>query len=85
MLSIVFGGAGVIVGIIIVKVIPLLNITSDNDMVQLLFGGDKFFPLLSFGDILLVVLQLAAVTVITVIYPVKVATGIAPLDAISRD
>ena len=85
MLSGVFGGAGIIIGIIIVKVIPILNITSDNDMVQLLYGGDKFFPLLSFTDILLVVLQLAAVTVITVLYPVKVATGIVPLDAISRD
>jgi putative ABC transport system permease protein len=85
MLSGVFGGAGIIIGIIIVKVIPYLGITTDNDMVQLLYGGDKFFPILSFTDILLVILQLAAVTVITVIYPVKVATGIVPLDAISRD
>ena len=85
MLSGVFGGAGIISGIIIVKVIPLLNITSDNDFVQLLYGGDRFFPVLSFTDILLVILQLAIVTVITVIYPVKVARGIVPLDAISRD
>lgn len=85
MLSIVFGGAGVVAGIIIVKVIPFLNITTDNDMVQLLYGGDKFYPLLSTVDIILVLIQLAAVTLITVIYPVKVATGIVPLDAISRD
>jgi len=85
MLSIVFGGIGILIGIIIVKLIPLFNITTDNDMVQLLYGGDKFFPVLSFTDILLVILQLTAVTFITVIYPVKVATGIVPLDAISRD
>ncbi len=85
MLSGVFGGIGVILGIVIVKIVPLLNITTDNDMVQLLYGGDKFFPVLTYTDILLVILQLAAVTVITVIYPVKVATGIVPLDAISRD
>lgn len=85
MLSGVFGGLGIISGIIIVKLIPLFNITSDNDFVQLLYGGDRFFPVLSFADILLVVLQLALVTVITVIYPVKVARGIVPLDAISRD
>jgi len=85
MLSGVFGGIGIIAGIVIVKVIPFLNITTDNDMVQLLYGGDKFFPILSFTDILLVILQLVLVTVITVIYPVKVATAIVPLDAISRD
>lgn len=80
-----FGGAGVIAGIIIVKLIPLFNITSDNDLVQLMYGGDRFFPLLSFGDIFLVILQLVLVTFVTVIYPVKVARSIVPLDAISRD
>ncbi len=85
MLSGVFGGAGIVIGIIIVKLIPVMNITSDNDMVQLLYGGDKFMPILSFTDILLVILQLAVVTVITVLYPAKVASGIVPLDAISRD
>ncbi len=85
MLSGVFGGIGIVIGVIVVKVIPILNITSDNDMVQLLYGGDKFMPVLSFTDILLVILQLAIVTVITVIYPAKVAAGIVPLDAISRD
>lgn len=84
-LSGVFGGLGIITGIIIVKLIPVFNITSDNDLVQLLYGGDRFFPVLSVGDILLVMLQLALVTFVTVIYPVKVATDIVPLDAISRD
>jgi ABC-type antimicrobial peptide transport system permease subunit len=84
-LSGVFGGVGIIIGIILVKLIPLLNITSDNDLDQLLYGGDRFFPVLSFGDILIVILQLVFVTFVTVIYPVKVATGIVPLDAISRD
>jgi len=85
MLSGLFGGVGIIAGIVTVKLIPYFNITTDNDMVQLLYGGDKFFPILSFTDILLVILQLIAVTVIAVIYPVKIATGIVPLDAISRD
>lgn len=85
MLSGIFGGIGIITGIIIVRIIPLLNITSDNDFVQLLYGGDRFYPVLTFTDILLVILQLLLVTLITVIYPVKVARSIVPLDAISRD
>jgi ABC-type lipoprotein release transport system permease subunit len=54
-------------------------------MIQLLFGGDTFRPFLSAGDITLVIVQLAIVTGIAVLYPIKVARGITPLDAISRE
>ncbi len=84
-LSGLFGGAGIIAGIIVVNIIPLLRITSSNDLVQLLYGGDTFMPYLSAGDIILVVFELVLVTFITVIYPIKVAKSITPLDAIARD
>ena len=84
-LSGVFGGAGIVTGIIAVKLLTLAHITSDNDMIQLLFGGDTFRPFLSGGDIGVAIFQLAIVTGIAVLYPLKVARGITPLDAISRD
>lgn len=80
-----FGGLGILVGIAAVQIVPMLNISSSNDLVQLLFGGDTFMPYLSIGDLVIVLLELAAVTLITIIYPVKVAKGITPLDAIARD
>jgi len=85
LLSGFFGGGGILTGIIIVKIIPLLKISTDNDMIQLIYGGDIFTPFLSVGDIMLTVIQLVIVTLITVVYPVKVAKNITPLDAISRD
>jgi putative ABC transport system permease protein len=85
MLSAVFGGLGAFMGFITVKILVLSHITSDNDMIQLLFGGDTFRPFLSAGDITLVIVQLAIVTGIAVLYPIKVARGITPLDAISRE
>jgi ABC-type antimicrobial peptide transport system permease subunit len=85
MLAAVFGGAGILAGVIVVNIVAALGITSNNDMVQLLFGGDTFRPLLSALDIVLAVLQLALVTLLAVIYPIKVASGITPLDAISRE
>jgi ABC-type lipoprotein release transport system permease subunit len=85
MLSAVFGGAGIVIGIIIVNIIAAFNITSSNDMVQLLYGGDTFRPLLSLVDVALAIIQLAIVTLIAVIYPIRVASGITPLDAISRE
>jgi ABC-type lipoprotein release transport system permease subunit len=85
MLSAVFGGIGIAAGIVIVNIVAALHFTTDNDMLQLLYGGDSFRPLLSLVDITLVVIQLALVTLIAVIYPIMVASRITPLDAISRE
>jgi ABC-type antimicrobial peptide transport system permease subunit len=84
-LAILFGGAGIIVGILVTMFVSLLEITTDNDLVQLLYGGDTFNPILSAGDVALTLFQLGLVTIIAVIYPVKVARDITPLDAIARD
>jgi ABC-type lipoprotein release transport system permease subunit len=84
-LSGIFGGLGFILGIIIINIIPVLQITTGNDLLQLLYGGDTFKPFLSFFDMLLVIIQLAIVTFVTVLYPVKVANSITPLDAIARE
>jgi ABC-type lipoprotein release transport system permease subunit len=85
MLSAVFGGIGIVAGILIVNIITAFNITTDNDMLQMLYGGDNFRPLLSIIDIALVIIQLAIVTCIAVIYPIRVASNITPLDAVSRE
>ena len=84
-LSVIFGGLGIILGVVIIHIIPMLNITTDNDLLQLMYGGDIFRPFLSFFDLLIVIVQLAAVTIITSVYPVKVANSISPLDAIARE
>ncbi len=84
-LAAMFGGAGIIAGVFAVELIPLLEISTKNDMLQLLYGGDIFRPVLDIYGVLLALLQLGVVTVIATLYPVKVAAGITPLDAIARD
>ncbi|HNW45607.1 MAG TPA: FtsX-like permease family protein [Elusimicrobiales bacterium] len=85
MLSAVFGGAGIIAGIIAVRVIPVLRITTDNDILQILYGGNFFNPLLSLSGIALTAAQLLAVTIVAALYPMRVAGEITPLDAVTRD
>jgi ABC-type lipoprotein release transport system permease subunit len=85
MLALVFGGLGLVLGMVIVNVIPLMHITSSNDVVQLLYGGDTFRPMLLWSDLVATLLELLMVTLIAAIYPVRVASAIKPLDAISRD
>ncbi|HRY29069.1 MAG TPA: FtsX-like permease family protein [Elusimicrobiota bacterium] len=84
-LSSIFGGAGIVAGIAAVKLIPLFKITSTNDMVQILYGGDIFHPLLGTSDVLITLMQLVFVTIIAAVYPMHVAGSITPLDAITRD
>jgi putative ABC transport system permease protein len=85
LLAAVFGGAGLVLGVIIVNTIPLLHITSANDFVQLLYGGDTFHPVLKWADLVVTVVELGLVTLVAAIYPVRVASSIKPLDAIQRD
>jgi putative ABC transport system permease protein len=84
-LSAVFGGAGIAVGIIVIRVIAALHFTTDNDMLELLYGGDTFHPLLAGGDVVLSIVMLAIVTLVAVVYPIIIAGNITPLDAISRE
>lgn len=84
-LSTIFGGLGIVVGVITVFVLPFFHITTENDMVQILYGGDTLSPILDGRDILVTIAQLLFVTVLSVIFPVNIAKNITPLDAISRE
>ncbi|MFC1770666.1 ABC transporter permease [Candidatus Margulisiibacteriota bacterium] len=84
-LSLIFGGSGIVLGTILIKVLSVLKFSTDNEMLQLLYGGDTFHPFLGGVDILLVIIQLALVTLLAAVYPVIVARRITPLDAIARD
>ncbi|HPG29197.1 MAG TPA: FtsX-like permease family protein [bacterium] len=84
-LSFIFGGSGIIAGIITTEIIAFQNITTSNDFLQLLYGGDSFMPLLGAGDVAAGIIQLVIVTILSMIYPVLIARKITPLDAISRE
>jgi putative ABC transport system permease protein len=84
-LSFLFGGIGITTGSIIVRLSATLNLTTTNDMLQLLYGGDMFHPMLTGADITLSIVQLFIVTLLAVLYPMRVAQSITPLDAISRE
>ncbi|MEO7425159.1 MAG: FtsX-like permease family protein [Fibrobacteria bacterium] len=84
-LSALFGGLGIGAGAAGILVIEAIRLTSDNDMLQLAFGGDTFRPVLVSGDFLLAVAQLALVTLFAVAYPVMLARKVSALDAVYRE
>jgi len=84
-LSLTFGGLGIVLGAVTVEILAWLRFTSENDMLQLFYGGDTFRPLLMPGDFVLAFLQLGFVTVAAVLYPFILARGVKPLDAVYKE
>ncbi len=84
-LSFMFGGCGIVLGIAGIGILNSLNLTTQNEVLQLLFGGNVFRPLVDIVDIGIGIIELVFVTVIAMLYPVSVAGKITPLEAITRD
>jgi ABC-type lipoprotein release transport system permease subunit len=84
-LALSFGGLGILAGAATVEIVSLFRITSENDMLQLFYGGDTFRPVLAAPDFALALLQLALVAVAAVIYPVLLARRVTPLDAVYKE
>ena len=84
-LSFFFGGLGIIVGVMLIYLLQAANITTTNEMLQLVYGGDKLHPIYTSGDFILGIFELSIVTLLSVLYPLRVVGKIVPLDAITRD
>lgn len=84
-LTVVFGGAGILAGALVVVVLRMLHLTTENDLLQMAYGGRTFQPTLGLVDWALAVLQLAGTSVTALLYPMGQAARITPLEAIQRD
>lgn len=85
LLTLCFGGVGIVVGAITVFALGQAGFTTDNDFLQMVYGGETFQPFLRGFDYLLALVQLLLTSAIAVFYPTLVASGITPLEAIARD
>ena len=84
-LSVLFGGLGIIIGIAVIYLLRLANITTTNEILQMVYGGEKLSPFYSWAGFRFGVLQLGVVTLLAVLYPLRVVGKIIPLDAMSRE
>jgi lipoprotein-releasing system permease protein len=85
LLSFIFGGLGMAVGVAMIKYLAGMNIMTTDWIFQQLFGGNRFCPLINLSNMMTGVVQLGIITLTTVIYPVIVARRIKPIDAIKKD
>jgi len=84
-LAIVFGGGGILCGALVVVILRSLHIHTDNDFLQMAYGGETFQPTLGLMDWALAVVQLVGTSVTALLYPMSQAARITPLEAIQRD
>lgn len=84
-LAALFGGAGILAGAVVVVVLRSLHLETDNDFLQMAYGGETFRPMLTMLDWGLAILQLAGTSVTALVYPMSQAARITPLEAIQRD
>ena len=85
LLSVLFGGLGMLLGIAAVMVLAAAEIPISEDTLQMALGGERLSPLVDLGGIGAGIIQLAFVTIIAMIYPILVARRINPIDAIRQN
>jgi len=84
-LSFFFGGLGIILGIVVIYLVRSAGISTTNEILQLVYGGETLSPTFTLSDLLLGLVELAVVTFFSVLYPLRVVGRIVPLDAIVRE
>lgn len=84
-LSFFFGGIGVGVGLLVIIILQMAKLGTTNEFLQLAYGGDFLNPIIRLQDVLIGAFELGLVTVLSLLYPIKLVGKITPLDAISRD
>ncbi|OHD47800.1 MAG: hypothetical protein A2096_09790 [Spirochaetes bacterium GWF1_41_5] len=84
-LSAIFGGLGIICGGLMSAIFSYLKLPVKNEMMQIITGNAWYAPEFTAADALTGIILLILVTVLSVIYPLRISFRISPLDAVERN
>ena len=80
-LAFVFGGAGVVLALVLLSILGATGIRATNLFLRILFGGEVLRPAVSPGSVAFSLLMVAAIAVLSSLYPLAVALRISPRQA----
>ena len=80
-LAFVFGGAGVVLALLLLLILGATGIRASNLFLRILFGGEVLRPVISLGSVAFSLLMVAAIGVLSSLYPLAVALRISPRQA----
>ncbi len=84
-LAFVFGAAGVVLALLLLAILGATGIRAGNLFLRILFGGEVLRPALSAGSVAFSLLMVAAIAVLSSLYPLAVALRISPRQAMGVD
>lgn len=84
-LAILFGGLGALVGAIVMRVLRVVGIPATSDFFYFLFAGPRLRPELQLEHVVLAVVLIAAVALVSTLYPAWTATRITPREAMATE
>ncbi len=84
MITIVFGLIGIAIGIAIIGVLNTIGLTASNVFFQILFGGATLKPILSVTSLINSLFIVVFIGILASLYPVSVALGITPVQAMQK-
>ncbi len=84
MVSLAFGALGVLAGCLTVGILGRAGISSTNEILATLFGGEVFRPVVTAAAVANALAAMAAVGVVSCLYPVSVALRIPPVRAMQK-
>ncbi|MFN4215914.1 MAG: ABC transporter permease [Brevinematales bacterium] len=84
-LGVVFGGSGIVGGALLSWLIASLKLKARDGMIQVLFGGEYFLPIVDIPDMIGNLIIFLIVLWIASLYPMHIAKKVTPLEAISRE
>ena len=80
-LAFVFGGAGVVLAVVALLILGATGIRASNLFLRILFGGEVLRPTISAGSVGFALIMVAAIAVVSSLYPLAVALRISPRQA----
>ena len=80
-LACVFGAAGVVLALVLLFILGATGIRASNLFLRILFGGEILRPEISPGSVAFSLLMVAAIAVLSSLYPLAVALRISPRQA----
>lgn len=84
MITIVFGFIGITIGIAIIGALNAIGLTASNIFFQILFGGSTLRPVLSVTSLVSSLFIVVFIGILASLYPVSVALGITPVQAMQK-
>lgn len=82
--TIFFTIIGLIIGVVVVSILGKYGIMLQKNLAQIMYGGGKLYFKLRLSSLISILFILIIVTIISTLYPLKLATKITPLKAMSE-